>query len=196
MLTLFHRGYSFTLAICRGYLPQLFAVAICRGNLPQLFVVGSCRGTLLWLFAVGICRGYLPWEFTVAICCGNLLWLIAARICCACLQSVFCICKQILFGICKQILFIWKQTFFRWSKSFLFMKCSLLKVFLFVIVVAVMGHGKKLLICYQFNCKHFLIVSNVDIIWFNLKAPEQFSCWLGASFSWNQFKSKSFVWLF
>ena len=118
--------HSFTVAT---HLPWLFAVAICRGNLPQLFVVG-------------ICCGYLPWEFVVAICCRNLLWLIAARICCACLQSVFCICKQILFGICKQILFIWKQTFFRWSKSFLFMKCSLLKVFLFVIVVAVMGHCK------------------------------------------------------
>ena len=29
-------------------------------------------------------------------------------------------------------------------------------------------------ICQQFNCKHLLIVSNGDIIWFNLKTPEFF----------------------
>ena len=28
-------------------------------------------------------------------------------------------------------------------------------------------------ICWQFNCKHLPIVSNVDIIWFNLKTPEK-----------------------
>ena len=99
-------------------------------------------GYLPWLFAVAICSSYLSWEFAVAICRRNMLWLVAARTCCGYLQWVFCICKQILFGICKQIFFIWKQTLLDVSKSFLFVKCSLLKVFLFVIVVAVMGHRK------------------------------------------------------
>ena len=30
------------------------------------------------------------------------------------------------------------------------------------------------LICYQFNCKHLLIVSNLDITLFNIKMPEFF----------------------
>ena len=30
------------------------------------------------------------------------------------------------------------------------------------------------LICYQFNCKHLLIISNLDITLFNIKMPEFF----------------------
>ena len=101
MLTLFHRGYSFTLAICRGYLPQLFAVAICRGNLPQLFVVGICRDYLQWVFA-DVSKSFLVY-----------------------------VSKSCLYG---------NKPFLDVSKSFLFVKCSLLMVLLFVIVMAFMGH--------------------------------------------------------
>ena len=34
--------------------------------------------------------------------------------------------------------------------------------------------GNNCWIWKQFNCKHLFIVSNVDIIWFYLKAPEFF----------------------
>ena len=37
-------------------------------------------------------------------------------------------------------------------------------------------------ICWQFNCKHFLIVNKVDIIWFNPKTAEFFSLTLNKFF--------------
>ena len=46
-------------------------------------------------------------------------------------------------------------------------------------------------ICQELNCKHLLIVSNLNIIWFNLKTPEFFFSLLWASFLWNVFWSKS-----
>ena len=51
-------------------------------------------------------------------------------------------------------------------------------------------------ICWQFNCKHLLIVNNLDIILFNLKIPEFFSRWLWTRFLWNLFCLKIFVLLF
>ena len=41
-----------------------------------------------------------------------------------------------------------------------------------------------------------VIVSNVDIIWFNLKTPQYFSRCFGTSFLWNLFRSKIFLSLF
>ena len=76
-----------------------------------------------------ICRENLLQEFAVAIC-----------------RVFFCICKQIFFFVCKQILFIWKETFLYVSKTFLFVRFSLLTVFLFVIAVAVMGHHRMRLL--------------------------------------------------
>ena len=48
-------------------------------------------------------------------------------------------------------------------------------------------------ICYQFNCKHLLIVSNLDIILFNLEMPEFFSRWLWTSFFMKPFLFEIFV---
>ena len=45
-------------------------------------------------------------------------------------------------------------------------------------------------------CKHFLIVSNLDIIRFNLRTPEIFFSLLWSSFVWNLFYLKIFVSLF
>ena len=127
-----HLPWLFAVKICRGYLPQLFAVAICRGNLTWLFAVGICHGYLQWLFAVGICRSYLPWEFAVAICRENLLGLFAVGFFVYVSKSfLVCVSKSCLYG---------SKPFLDMSKSFLFVKCSLLMVFLFLIVVAVMGH--------------------------------------------------------
>ena len=118
-----HLSWLFAVKICRGYLPQLFAVAICRGSFTCLFAVGICHGYLQWIFAVGIFCSYLPWEFAGAICRGFFLYVSKSSLVCA---SKFC-----LYG---------SKPFLDVRKSFLFVKCSLLKVFLFLIVVAVMGH--------------------------------------------------------
>ena len=48
-------------------------------------------------------------------------------------------------------------------------------------------------ICQQLNCKRLLIVSNLDIIWFNLKTPKFFSRWLWTSFLRNLLCLKIFV---
>ena len=45
----------------------------------------------------------------------------------------------------------------------------------------------------KFNCKHLLIVSKLDNIWFNLKTPEFFSRWLGTGFLVDLLSSKIFV---
>ena len=118
----------------------LYCLKSCRSNLPQKFGVATCRENLPWLFAVGICRSYFPWEFAAAICCGNLLQLIAVTIC-----HGFVLCMQAnlfeqIFFLCNQIFFIWKQTFFICEQNFLFIRISLLTVFLFVFAVAVMCH--------------------------------------------------------
>ena len=98
--------------------PWEFAARICRGYLPPEFAAEIFRGNLSREFAAGICHGYLPWVFAV------------------------CICKEILFCICEQILFIWKQTLLICGQYFLFVRFSLLIVFLFVIAVAVMCHRR------------------------------------------------------
>ena len=100
-------------------------------NLPWKFTARICRGYLLRGFAAGFCRGNLPQEFPVAICRENLPQEFVVEICLGYLPWIFCICKQILFCICEQ--------------KFLFVRFSLLTVFLFVIVVAVMGHRSHLL---------------------------------------------------
>ena len=143
---LIYLGYlpwKFAVAICRSYLPWEFVAAICRGNLPHLFAVGIC-GYLPQLFAVAICRGnlpgYLPWEFTLANCHENLPQLIAVRICCDYLPWVFVyVSKSFLVYVSKSCLY-GSKPFLDVSKSFLFVKCPLLMVLLFVVVMAVMGH--------------------------------------------------------
>ena len=49
-------------------------------------------------------------------------------------------------------------------------------------------------LCYHFNCKRLLIVSN--LIWFNLKTRDFSSRWLWTSFLWNLFLLKTFAALF
>ena len=70
----------------------------------------------------------------------------------------------------KQIFFNWKQTFFICQQNFfLFMRISLLTVFLFVIAVTVMGHCKYTLFLVKFwsNIKHKLYKINlVNIVIF------------------------------
>ena len=78
-----------------------------------------------------ICRGYLPREYTAGICRAYWPW-------------VFCICKQILFCICDKSCFHERKPFLYESKSFLFVRLSLLTVFLFVIPVAVMSPGHSI----------------------------------------------------
>ena len=88
---------------------------------------------LPWEFDVRICRSYLPQEFIVRTCRGNLLWIFTVKICHGYLSWVFCICKQNLF------LYVSKSCLYG-TKPFLFVRFSLLTVFIYVIVVAIMGH--------------------------------------------------------
>ena len=115
--------------ICLRNLPREFTVAIYRENWPQDFAVGICRRNLPWLFATRIFLRNLLWKFTVAISSG---FFVFSR-------------KSFFFFVCEQILFIWKQTFFVCdvSKTFLFVRFSLLTVFVFVIAVAVMSQRKR-----------------------------------------------------
>ena len=103
---------------------HIFAMTVCRDSLPQLFVVG-------------ICRSYLSWEFTVDICRGNVLQLFAVGLFCVCKQTFF-LFKQILFLL--NLFYLKENVFYIWAKLSLFIRISLLTVFLFVIAVAVMGH--------------------------------------------------------
>ena len=128
-----HRGYfrpssafhiwEIAVGIWCDNFPWLFAAGICHGNLPWLIANRIFRRNLLWKFAVAICRENLPQDFTVVICCGYLLFAFISK-------SFFV----------YVILFIWKQTFWYISKTFLFVIFSLLTVFHFVIAVTVMGH--------------------------------------------------------
>ena len=128
--------WEFAMAICRGNLPQLFAVAFCRRNLSQLFAVAFCRGNLPPLIAVRICRSFLPWQFAVAICHKNLPWVCFVYV----RKPFFCVSKSFFFVsrsfLCES------KPFYMWTKLFLFIRISLLTVFLFVFAVAVMGHRK------------------------------------------------------
>ena len=99
-----------------------FVVGICCESLPWLFAERICRNNLSWEFAAGICHGYLPWEFAVAICRGGFVFVS---------KSIFVyVRKSCLLG---------SKPFLCLSKTFLSVRFCLLTVFLFVIVVAVMG---------------------------------------------------------
>ena len=89
-------------------------------HVPE-FAAGICRENLPWLFAARIGRRNLPRKFAAEICRGYLRW-------------VFCICKHILSCLYG------RKPFLYVSKTFLFVRFSLLTVFLFVIAVAAMGH--------------------------------------------------------
>ena len=106
-------------------MPWQFAVGIWRGYLQWDFFAAICHGFLRWRFAAAICRGFLPWEFAVRICRSCMSWEFAV--------GLFCVCNQNFF-LCEQTFFKCEQNFF------LFMRISLLTVFLLVIAVKVMGH--------------------------------------------------------
>ena len=109
------------MTICRRNLTWLLAVGLFCSYLSWLFALEICRSYLPWLFAVGICRGYLPWEFAAAVCRENLPWVCSVYV----IKTFSCVSK----------------TFLNVSKTFfLFMRISLLTVFLLVIAVKVMGH--------------------------------------------------------
>ena len=118
------------LALLRRYLKWLFTVAFCRGNL-RLFVMGIYRSYLPWFLFVKICRGFLPQKIAAAIYRGIFVY-----------KQTFFLWEQTFFSS-KLNIFLKKQTFFmcEWA-FFLFMRISLLTVFLFVISVVVMCHFK------------------------------------------------------
>ena len=128
-----------------------------------------CFGFLLWEFAATICPGFLPWEFAVAFCCRNSPLLFAVRICRGCLPWLCFVCVSIIITFIISNLFsVWANPFFVnksfliiESKIFLFMRISLLTVFLFVIAVAVMGYRRDLFQFDDNNCfvKCFIIAS-------------------------------------
>ena len=117
---------EFVARICCDYFPQDFSVGICRRNLPWLFAAKICRRILPWKFAAGICSGNVPQKFAVAICCGFFVFL----------------SKSFFVYASKSCLYRSKP-FWCLSKMFLFVRFSLLAVFLFVIAVVVMGHRKN-----------------------------------------------------
>ena len=114
----------------RGYSTPSTALHI------RVFTVPICCENLPWLFAARICRGNMPQEFAVAICRRNLQWLFAVRIC----RGSFCIRKQILFLYVSKSCYMKANLFYTWAKLFICDFFYFLTVFLFVIVVTVMGH--------------------------------------------------------
>ena len=72
---------------------------------------------------MAICREILAQEINVKICRGYLLWVFVFVS-----ETFFCICELFLYG----------------SKTFLFVRFSLLTVFLLVIIVAVMDHRRRI----------------------------------------------------
>ena len=114
-LTWYHNGLTTMLK-----LPTLFekCVGIPRDNLPWRFASIICRRNFLCEFAAVIYRGNWRW---------NLLWLLLLVLC-----------------ICKQIFFIYEQISFYIRAKHLYLWGFLLTVFLFVMVVAVMGHRSKI----------------------------------------------------
>ena len=119
----------------------LFIIRCVKSNIAgtpsHIFVMTVCRDSLPQLFVVGICRSYLSWEFTVDICRGNVLQLFAVGLFCVCKQTFF-LFEQILFLL--NLFYLKENVFYIWAKLYLFIRISLLTVFLFVIAVAVMGH--------------------------------------------------------
>ena len=110
-------------------------VKVSVGTASHIFVMVICRGYWLQEFATAVSRGFLPCEFAAAICRGNLPWVCFVYVG----KPFFCVSKSFFFE--SKSFFNWKQTFFyMWAKLFLFMRISLLTVFLFVIAVAVIGH--------------------------------------------------------
>ena len=99
-----------------------FVVGICCESLPWLFAERICRNNLSWEFATRICHGYLPREFAVAICRGFFVFVS---------KSIFVYVRKSCLHGSKPFLYL--------SKFFLSVRFCLLTVFLFVIVVAVMG---------------------------------------------------------
>ena len=97
-----------------------------RGLLYTIFYIAYlriCRGNLLREFAVAICRRKLPWEFAVAIC----RWFFVYVSKCFFVY----VSKSCLYG---------SKPFLYMSKTFWFVRFSLLTVFLFAIAVAIMVH--------------------------------------------------------
>ena len=94
-------------------------MAIYRKNLPQDF-------------SVGICRRNLPQKFAVAICCENLPWLFAV--------GLFVFVSKFFFVYVINSCLYGSKPFLYVSKTFSFVRFSLLPMFLFAVAVAVMGN--------------------------------------------------------
>ena len=90
----------------------------------------------IWEFARGICRGCLPQEFAVGICRRNLPWELAVAIC----RGFFVYVSKSFFVYVSKSCLCGSRPFLYVSKTFWFVRFSLLTVFLFAIVVAVMDH--------------------------------------------------------
>ena len=124
---------------------HIFLMVICRsyfpGNLPQLFTVA-------------ICREYLP------------------RVCFVYVSKPFyCVIKSFFF-VNNSLLIKTKKTFLlkpnlfsMWAKLFLFMRISLLTVFLFVIALAVVGHRNF----QRFNSVCLTMTKEAKLHFYNIK---------------------------
>ena len=108
----------------------------CRRNLSSEFATRICCGYLPREFATRIYRQNLPQELAVELCRKNLPQNIAAKIC-----SVFFVfeSKCFIVNVSKSYLYE-RKPFLNVNKNFLFVRFSLLTVFLFVIAVVVTGH--------------------------------------------------------
>ena len=132
-------------------------MAIYRKNLPQDF-------------SVGICRRNLPQKFAVAICCENLPWLFAVGFLVFVSKFFFVyVINSCLYGS-KPFLYV--------SKTFSFVRFSLLPMFLFVVAVAVMGnrttkvrlsHFEKMFQYGNWNSAKFKLDKFLTDIWGRLK---------------------------
>ena len=133
---LIYLGWLFAVRICHDYLPQLFAVDICHGDLAWLFAVIICCSCLPWVFGAAVCRGNLPPLFAVGICRDYLPWLFSVVIC----REVFVNVSKSFFVYVSKSCLYGSKPFLDVSETFLFMRFSLLMMFIFVIAMAVMGH--------------------------------------------------------
>ena len=94
---------------------------------------------LPWSFAAGICHGNLPQEFAVAICDENLPWKFAVAIC----RGIFVYVRESFFVYVSKSCVYGSKPFLYVSKTFLICEIFFINsVFLFTIVVAVMGHRR------------------------------------------------------
>ena len=139
------------LSIFENYILHILTYSrTCRGNLPREFAMAICHENLSWKFAAGICRGYLPWEFAAGICRGFLPFVFVSK-------SFFVYVSKCCLDESKPFLYV--------SKTLLFVRFSLLTVFLFVIAVAPMAHRTYLHIKkYSYINLHATNIFSIQIV--------------------------------